>query len=314
MSIKVYLHFQPRGEEKKTSKISIPKSWTTSKQVADVVELFAKGFNAKKTEGTIDPTQYHLENNDNQSIFSNVICGTVLDDHGDYHIREGVFIQKETVFTSVAEGTIRCKNYGCNQYFRPDENTDGSCNHHTGPPVFHDTLKYWSCCSSRKAFDFETFQQITGCAVGRHSDVNVGSAISASPNAIEVSSSASDTGPHIKSIAAFNASNPDAASSEQTAARVATAVRKSTRSTDGVTARCCRKGCSKTFTLADNSKHACVFHAGSAIFHDACKFWSCCPDKKKFDFDEFLSVSGCKSGYHDDGEISEDLLAEISNV
>lgn len=320
MSIKIYLHYEPLGQPDKVSKISVPKSWTTSKTVADVIELFAKGYNTKNPDTAIVTASVHLENSDREKIYSNVICGTVLGDHSDYYIRSGEHVQVRVV-EEVAEGLVRCKNYGCNKYFDPESNAEDACFHHTGPPVFHDTLKYWSCCSDQKAFDFETFQEIRGCACGPHSTVNAGSVISASPNATVPGAggsaagggSGSDAGPVIKSIADFNTSNPTAVSSEQSAVKTITA-RKSSRKADGLTATCQRKGCQQTFSLADNHSRACLHHAGSAVFHDAAKFWSCCPDKKKFDFEAFLAVPGCRRGCHDDGEVTEELLADVVTV
>jgi len=106
----------------------------------------------------------------------------------------------------------------------------------------------------------------------------------------------------LKSIAAYNTENPNATTAAASAAK--SLVRKSSRKTDG-TAKCQRKGCQKDFVVAENSAAAClcVFHAGQPVFHDAVKFWSCCSDKKCFDFDEFLAVPGCQVGVHDDGEI-----------
>jgi hypothetical protein len=316
MSIKVYLHYHPIGaSEKKTSKISIPASWLSSKTVADVITLYAKGYNAKNPDDPIETPLFHMEDGDNTSLYSDAICGTVMNDHGDYYIRPGVCMKPAATETERDPSLVRCKNYGCNQYFREEENHDTACHHHTSPPVFHDTLKYWSCCSDRKAYDFESFQQITGCGVGRHSTVNTGITISASPNAITGDEFAPQQ-VQLKSIASYNAENPAAASSEQTAARAAAAatVRKSTRSADGVTAKCSRMGCGKVFNVADNNNRACRFHCGAPVFHDVAKFWSCCPDRRKYDFDTFLAVEGCRYGYHDDGEISEEQVAETIPV
>jgi hypothetical protein len=36
---------------------------------------------------------------------------------------------------------------------------------HKSPPVFHETAKWWSCCPQKKAYDWETFQDIPGCVV-----------------------------------------------------------------------------------------------------------------------------------------------------
>lgn len=106
----------------------------------------------------------------------------------------------------------------------------------------------------------------------------------------------------LKSIADYNSENPNASSAASSAAK--SLIRKSSRKEDG-TAKCQRKGCQKVFQVAENTSEAslCVFHRGQPVFHDAVKFWSCCPEKKCFDFDEFLAVPGCGTGVHDDGEI-----------
>ncbi len=43
-------------------------------------------------------------------------------------------------------GMVRCTNYGCYQWYRPEENNPTACHYHTAPPVFHDNSKGWSCC------------------------------------------------------------------------------------------------------------------------------------------------------------------------
>lgn len=45
----------------------------------------------------------------------------------------------------------------------------------------------------------------------------------------------------------------------------------------------------------------CSYHSGKAVFHDRAKYWSCCPDKKAWEFDDFLKLKGCCIGPHDDG-------------
>ena len=78
--------------------------------------------------------------------------------------------------------------------------------------------------------------------------------------------------------------------------------RKSTRKEDG-TAKCLRKGCQKVFKFDENNSDACCYHKGEPVFHDTYKYWSCCADKKCFEFDAFMAVPGCAVGFHDDGVI-----------
>jgi len=57
-----------------------------------------------------------------------------------------------------------CKNAGCNKvYGGPSANTD--CIYHPGVPIFHEGMKFWSCCT-RKTSDFESFLNQAGCTTG----------------------------------------------------------------------------------------------------------------------------------------------------
>lgn len=297
MSIKVYLHYKEHPE--KTSKLSIPGSWQ-SKTVADVITLFVKPYNEKNSENILDVGKIHLVDEEGKVLFSNSLVSESLIDRGEYTIRLGTRIKEAVVV--VKETRPRCKNYGCNKYFTDEDNVEGCCCHHTAPPIFHDTMKCWSCCSDRKAFDFESFQLIEGCTIGRHSTVGPQVAIAPSPNA-PASRSGSEAAPVtvLKSIADYNNSNVNAVTAATSAVKTI-ATRKSTRKDDG-TARCLRGGCQKTFNFTENQSEACRYHKGQAVFHDVAKYWSCCPDKKCFDFDDFMAVPGCSIGFHDDGVI-----------
>jgi len=45
-----------------------------------------------------------------------------------------------------ADGMLTCRNAGCQMKFKEEENSDTACCYHSGPPVFHETYKWWSCC------------------------------------------------------------------------------------------------------------------------------------------------------------------------
>lgn len=268
--------------------------------------LFIKAYNEKNLDKQINIDEFHLQNESNDKIYSNDIVESALSDHSDYHLKVGAHLRSKVTKSKEDDSRLRCRNYGCNQFFAEEENVEGSCQHHTGPPIFHDTMKCWSCCRDRKAYDFEAFQQIKGCSSGRHSIIPPAIALGKSPSATDSSAAvAVQPAAPLKSIAAYNAANPDAASAAASAVKILT--RKSSRADDG-TARCQRKGCQKTFVVSTNAEEACAYHKGQPIFHDAIKFWSCCPHKKCFDFDEFLAVPGCGKGFHDDGVI--ELLSE----
>jgi len=303
MGIKVYLHYDDGSGEKKTSKLSVPDSWS-NKLVSDVIGLFIKSYNSKN-EKQLVVEDVHLENEEKIKIHSNATVASALSDHGDYNIKHGSYLKsaKTEIINPESEGKVRCKNYGCNQYFLEAENNDTSCQHHTGPPIFHDTMKCWSCCKDiKKAYDFEEFQKIQGCAVGKHSTTAQSIAISASPNAVDASVFNQPT-QILKSIEEDNLLNPNAVTAASAAMKILN-TRKNTRNADGITARCQRKGCGKTINISENNVSACTYHSGQPIFHDAVKFWNCCSSKKCYDFDEFMAVVGCTTGFHDDGVIS----------
>ncbi|XP_008558583.1 cysteine and histidine-rich domain-containing protein morgana [Microplitis demolitor] len=61
-----------------------------------------------------------------------------------------------------------CKNRGCNATYADAASDDSPCIHHPGIPIFHEGLKYWSCCPRKKMTDFNQFEKHPGCAEGRH--------------------------------------------------------------------------------------------------------------------------------------------------
>lgn len=67
------------------------------------------------------------------------------------------------------DGKARCVNYGCQKEYVVAENAPDACVHHTGPPVFHDAGKFWSCCPKLVKYDFDSFLQVPGCATASHS-------------------------------------------------------------------------------------------------------------------------------------------------
>merc|ERR1712012_977659 len=64
----------------------------------------------------------------------------------------------------IAEGEC-CKNNGCKKTYSA-ERVDNECLYHPGIPVFHEGMKYWSCCQ-RKTTEFQEFMDQVGCTVGK---------------------------------------------------------------------------------------------------------------------------------------------------
>ncbi|NXA48271.1 CHRD1 protein, partial [Nothocercus julius] len=53
------------------------------------------------------------------------------------------------------------------QTFEGPQSTEEVCIYHSGVPIFHEGMKYWSCCK-RKTSDFNTFLAQEGCSRGTH--------------------------------------------------------------------------------------------------------------------------------------------------
>lgn len=58
-----------------------------------------------------------------------------------------------------------CKNNSCTFRYEDETSLDRVCNYHPGHPVFHEGMKYWSCCE-RKTSDFDAFMSQVGCTEG----------------------------------------------------------------------------------------------------------------------------------------------------
>ncbi|CAH1101575.1 unnamed protein product [Psylliodes chrysocephalus] len=66
----------------------------------------------------------------------------------------------------IAIGTT-CKNGGCGINYQGIETNSTICTYHPGCPIFHEGLKYWSCCQ-KKTTDFNSFLSQVGCETGAH--------------------------------------------------------------------------------------------------------------------------------------------------
>jgi len=67
---------------------------------------------------------------------------------------------------AVAKGAS-CKNNGCLSVYDNEDSNLATCTYHPGIPVFHEGMKYWSCCL-RKTTDFNSFLSQQGCVDGKH--------------------------------------------------------------------------------------------------------------------------------------------------
>lgn len=70
------------------------------------------------------------------------------------------------IFSEITVGTT-CKNGGCGQTYESPASDNTECVYHPGVPIFHEGLKFWSCCTKRTT-DFTAFMNQKGCAYGQH--------------------------------------------------------------------------------------------------------------------------------------------------
>ncbi|VDD86800.1 unnamed protein product [Enterobius vermicularis] len=62
---------------------------------------------------------------------------------------------------------VSCKNSGCDKKYEGKQSDEEECLYHSGVPVFHEGMKYWSCCK-KKTTNFSSFLEQKGCSVGKH--------------------------------------------------------------------------------------------------------------------------------------------------
>lgn len=60
-----------------------------------------------------------------------------------------------------------CKNNSCKATYEGPSSDEKECSYHPGVPIFHEGMKYWSCCQ-KKTTDFSIFLEQPGCLQGKH--------------------------------------------------------------------------------------------------------------------------------------------------
>eukprot|EP00051_Salpingoeca_urceolata_P024629 m.434967 g.434967 ORF g.434967 m.434967 type:complete len:316 (-) comp20254_c3_seq4:76-1023(-) len=55
-----------------------------------------------------------------------------------------------------------CHHNGCKLRYP----SSAPCKYHPGTPVFHEGMKFWSCCQKKKTHDFDEFLGLAGCTEG----------------------------------------------------------------------------------------------------------------------------------------------------
>ncbi|PIO77202.1 CS domain protein [Teladorsagia circumcincta] len=60
-----------------------------------------------------------------------------------------------------------CRNNACDKSYSGPESDATPCIHHPGQAIFHEGMKYWSCCE-KKTSNFNAFLAQGGCQRGKH--------------------------------------------------------------------------------------------------------------------------------------------------
>ncbi|XP_017772899.1 PREDICTED: cysteine and histidine-rich domain-containing protein [Nicrophorus vespilloides] len=203
---------------------------------------------------------------------------------------------------SANDGLLQCYNFGCGQKYKPEENADDSCCHHTGSPVFHDALKGWSCCKKRTT-DFTEFLNIKGCQLAKHSNIKpVSEEKPVEVDEPKIQETPKPIVPPKAERKSFHSNLvdlvPTIAESLKKQLDTLESKKKST-GVDGVEIgeACKNRGCSVKYEGPETNKTVCVYHEGYPIFHEGIKYWSCCP-KYYSDFEAMLKHAGCAKGEH----------------
>lgn len=287
--------------------ITLPAKWLEL-SADKVKDLFVERYNKKFSENELDDEELILAVRD-ESPFTNRDWKHLGPDDTPAKCFVGggeVFLvspPKATKLGAPASGKLSCRNFGCQRDFDEDANAEGSCRHHTEPPVFHDTRKWWGCCSEVKVFEFDELLAVPGCQTGRHSSAPP--AIETERKAALAQANRAVLEMHLASEKPGEGGEAPAPKQNQQAAAAAPPPKKKARPklAPGV-ARCKHYGCQADYTEAENGPASCCYHPDAPVFHEGAKKWACC-GVTKYDFDDFLAVPGCRRGRHVEPEYDE---------
>lgn len=195
----------------------------------------------------------------------------------------------------MATGLKRCQNPGCNRDYQEEENSDSACRYHPGRPIFHDVKKGWACCD-RVVYDWEEFEKLEGCAVGRHSDVKRGTEFQPS-QIVENAQRAIDRDARNRPIRNIEDYEREEEEKKRKQAEAAAEKPQVLDLTADGKCKCANFGCNKPFDPQNNPEGGCHYHTSGPMFHDVKKFWTCC-NAEAWDWDDFQRLPTCAVGVH----------------
>jgi len=172
--MKVFLRYEDNDDESthKTLKITLPKSWTSG-PTSRLLEQFVESYNGGK-EGRLNALEVgvlHLAIRAARDAggSNGGGGGGGGGDAAERSSRELRDLPSDGVVSEVIPD--REDVYVCHGPSRTSGEIQSERRYHSGPPVFHETVKFWSCCPGRKAYDWEGFQSLPACQSGTCTDV-----------------------------------------------------------------------------------------------------------------------------------------------
>ncbi|XP_034950511.1 cysteine and histidine-rich domain-containing protein [Chelonus insularis] len=97
-----------------------------------------------------------------QIIMTPVVSSTLLE-----QIKGLIANEPSTEDKSIVKIGESCKNKPCKASYQGPQSDSETCTYHPGVPIFHEGLKFWSCCQ-KKTTDFGVFLDQPGCTQGTH--------------------------------------------------------------------------------------------------------------------------------------------------
>lgn len=120
----------------------------------EVIEVVSKSMNI---ESTLDRPPLDTP----QLLLTPTISKTLLE-----QVQGLTALETKPVLGEVQIGQ-NCKNNTCKATYKGADSNEEACTFHPGVPIFHEGMKYWSCCR-KKTTEFSVFLEQRGCSLGKH--------------------------------------------------------------------------------------------------------------------------------------------------
>jgi len=283
----------PMDRESYKLKITLPAKWVEG-PAQKLLDYYCSAYNKKFAEKPLNAEEMKLHCR-GVDVPLDATVNKYIQEHNDVLIHH----KTQRIVEKIVEGSLVCTNFGCGKRYLPEENGPNACRYHAKPPVFHDVYKYWSCCPDKKTMDFADFEKIEPCCVGYHSQDNKPVEFKSEPvNNMALTAEQAAAVQNQQQASQAMMSGDDCGPQRNGPREFEEAKHTKPQEIVNGMATCRNFGCGQKFCVAENHDEACLYHKGGPVFHDTYKYWKCCPDQKKIDFDDFAAIPGCTRGPH----------------